>query len=157
MSDFADLEKRLIAQARADGVERLVIGAVVNNGSGSLLMVRRVADDFLGGLFEFPGGAVDEGETLLAATARELYEETGLRLSNVQRYIDTFDYRSGSGKLCRQFNFAVDVASDDIKLNPTEHDQYIWISKTQIGTIALSDCMRVCALNYWDTYPEPVR
>jgi A/G-specific adenine glycosylase len=44
-----------------------------------VLLAQREAGDMLGGLWEFPGGTVEEGETLEAALARELREELGIR------------------------------------------------------------------------------
>jgi A/G-specific adenine glycosylase len=46
--------------------------------AGRLLVGRRPADGFLGGLWECPGGKREAGETLEAACEREVREETGL-------------------------------------------------------------------------------
>ena len=43
-----------------------------------LLITQRMADDTLGGYWEFPGGKVDPGEELKAALHRELLEEIGV-------------------------------------------------------------------------------
>jgi A/G-specific adenine glycosylase len=53
------------------GHERSAPGAKV-------LLAQREAGDMLGGLWEFPGGTVEEGETLEEALARELHEELGI-------------------------------------------------------------------------------
>ncbi len=47
---------------------------------GKVLIARRPADGLLGGLWEFPGGKRREGESLEATCAREIREETGLRV-----------------------------------------------------------------------------
>ena len=44
------------------------------------------------------------------------------------KYLNLFDYVSGSGKKTRQFNFSVDVAPGQIKLSPTEHDSYFFVN-----------------------------
>ena len=53
---------------------------VILDGSGRVLLSRRAADSHQGGLWEFPGGKVEPGETLVVALARELQEELGIRV-----------------------------------------------------------------------------
>ncbi len=50
--------------------------AVVRNGSGRILLVRR-ADD---GYWELPGGRVEVGESASAAVVREVAEEAGVTI-----------------------------------------------------------------------------
>ena len=50
------------------------------NGRERVLVARRHAQQHQGGLLEFPGGKVETGESATAALARELHEETGLRV-----------------------------------------------------------------------------
>ena len=63
---------------------RLAVGAIVTHNSGILLVHKvRASDGFGGpkkiqGEWDFPKGGVKDGETILEALARELYEETGI-------------------------------------------------------------------------------
>jgi A/G-specific adenine glycosylase len=45
---------------------------------GRILIARRQEAGMLGGLWEFPGGKQEKGETLQQTAAREIHEETGL-------------------------------------------------------------------------------
>ncbi len=54
-------------------------GAVVRDAGGRLLLVRR-AHEPSRGLWSLPGGRVEPGETAERAAAREVFEETGLRV-----------------------------------------------------------------------------
>lgn len=58
-----------------------VAAAVIRGADGRVLIAKRAADQHQGGLWEFPGGKVEEGEAVQAALARELEEELGIRVS----------------------------------------------------------------------------
>lgn len=58
-------------------VVRVAVG-VVQGPDGRILIARRADDAHQGGLWEFPGGKVDPGETLAEALARELREELAI-------------------------------------------------------------------------------
>ncbi|GAB5535794.1 MAG: A/G-specific adenine glycosylase [Rubricoccaceae bacterium] len=55
----------------------IVVG-LIRDDQGRLLIQRRPEDAMLGGLWEFPGGKSEPGETLPDACRREIHEETGL-------------------------------------------------------------------------------
>jgi 8-oxo-dGTP diphosphatase len=58
----------------------LCVGGIVTDADGRLLLVRR-AHDPEAGRWSLPGGKVEPGETTVAATAREVAEETGLAVT----------------------------------------------------------------------------
>lgn len=116
----------LIQQAANDDIQKLVVGAVVYKNTTVLLLRRHQEEAFLAGLVELPSGTVEQGESLLEALERELYEETGLTVTSVENYIGSFDYQSGSGKSTRQFNFSVAVNGEPRV--SSEHSDFYFIT-----------------------------
>ena len=55
--------------------------------SPQVLITQRKSDGLLGGLWEFPGGKIDDGESPEQALARELAEEIGIELLEVERFM----------------------------------------------------------------------
>jgi len=66
-------EERVVTHPPID-----VVAAIIRRDDGRLLISQRLADDTLGGYWEFPGGKVEPGEELKAALYRELVEELGV-------------------------------------------------------------------------------
>lgn len=125
MIEAAVLE-RLAMLAENEGVQQLVVGAIVQD-DGKVLLLHRPEDEFMGGIFELPSGKVESGENLDVALIREVDEETGLIVADISEYICSFDYTSGSGKKSRQFNFTASVAeTEPVELK--EHDAHLWAS-----------------------------
>jgi len=63
-------------------VPHVVVGAaVLTNRKGEVLVAQRKQDAMLGGLWEFPGGKQEPGETLEECIARELKEELGVHIA----------------------------------------------------------------------------
>ena len=135
--------QQLLAESKKDDVQKLVVGAVIRRDN-KFLLLERVPSDFMGGLVELPSGTVDAGEDLLTALAREVQEETWLVVTTVLAYLGSFDYTSGSGKKTRQFNFLVETASDEVKLEPNEHQAYhlVALSDEAFNTLNISDATK---------------
>ena len=58
-----------------------VTAAVIWNDDGRVLIAQRKAGDMLGGLWEFPGGRREPGETLAECLQREMREELDLEIA----------------------------------------------------------------------------
>lgn len=56
----------------------VVTAAVIRDPEGRILLARRPPDRHMGGLWEFPGGKLDDGEAPAQGLARELREELGV-------------------------------------------------------------------------------
>ena len=55
-----------------------VVAAVISNSNNQVLLARRPQHLHQGGLWEFPGGKLNRGETIVQALQRELREELAI-------------------------------------------------------------------------------
>jgi A/G-specific adenine glycosylase len=56
------------------------IGAAIIRKRGKILITQRPLDGMLGGLWEFPGGKQEQGESLATCVEREIREELGIEI-----------------------------------------------------------------------------
>lgn len=61
-----------------------IVILILENDKGEILLQQRPAGVHLAGLWEFPGGKVESGETELQALRRELKEELNYAIKNPQ-------------------------------------------------------------------------
>ena len=67
--------------------EIVVVAAIIRDRENRLCLSRRPEHKHQGGLWEFPGGKVEEGEPLEQALARELDEELGMKAVRSQPFM----------------------------------------------------------------------
>lgn len=58
-----------------------VAAGVIYNPKGQILIARRAASQHQGGLWEFPGGKIEAGESAQQALTRELHEELAISVT----------------------------------------------------------------------------
>ena len=64
----------------------VAVGAIINH-AGEVLISRRAEQSHQGGLWEFPGGKLEDNEPVQAALARELEEELGIQVQQCEPLI----------------------------------------------------------------------
>lgn len=143
MANYPIPEDKLREQASADRITHLSTGVAIVR-DGRVLAVRRAPDDFPGGMFELPGGGIESDESFAEALKREVFEETGLKVSAILGMFPGFDYATPKKPSVRQFNFLVH-ADGEVVLSP-EHDEYVWITADDIPSLPttgpMADCFR---------------
>ncbi|HJU44559.1 MAG TPA: (deoxy)nucleoside triphosphate pyrophosphohydrolase [Vicinamibacterales bacterium] len=69
--------------------DRIVVVAAVIEQDGRFLVTRRLKGTHLAGMWEFPGGKVQDGETLEDALRREITEELKSEITSLRKIFDT--------------------------------------------------------------------
>jgi A/G-specific adenine glycosylase len=67
-------EQRPVSQPKAE-IPHYTVAAAVIQRDGKVFIAQRPAQGLLGGMWEFPGGKIESGETLTACLKREICEE----------------------------------------------------------------------------------
>ncbi len=132
--------EELVENSLKEGIQGFVVGAVIIKDN-KILLLERPKDDFMPKIFELPSGKVEENESLKEALIREVLEETNLKIKEIKKYIDSFDYLSSSKKKKRQFNFLVEVESfENIKL--TEHESYKFLTIEELENYNVTESVK---------------
>lgn len=118
---------------------------------GKILLVRRAREPSKG-VYTFPGGRVEFGESLTEALAREIQEETGLKIEIVGLigYREALPAKTGGHGHFVILPFAARWVANEVALND-ELDDARWLPPGDLGglpiTLGLQDTIRsACAL-----------
>jgi A/G-specific adenine glycosylase len=77
--------QEIIPRPRKLKLEKIEAVVAVMEKDGRILIQKRPAGGLLAGLWEFPGGKVEPGESLTAALRREVHEELGVKIEDIRR------------------------------------------------------------------------
>lgn len=110
-----------------------VVAAVIRKG-GRVLLGRRPDHKRHGGLWEFPGGKIDEGETEVDAVARELREEFGVETLSVGGVV--YECRDPGSPFSIRF---LDVVIQG-ELDPSDHSEVGWFEPESLATLPMAPC-----------------
>lgn len=105
-----------------------VVAAILEKEDKILIAKKREGKP-LAGLWEFPGGKIEEGETPEESLIRELMEEMNIKV-RVNEYVGESIYDYGDGKVISLKGFTAEIIEGDIKL--TDHDEYKWVTLEEI-------------------------
>lgn len=92
---------------------------------GLLFIQQRNNDDIWGGLWEFPGGTLETGETPEQAVVREYLEETGFSVSICRKLTTVTHFHTKYKVILHCFGCTLD--GDNLKPELTAAQQYKWI------------------------------
>ena len=115
-----------------------------------ILLIRRASHRIFPGLWQCVTGGVEAGERVPAAALREVEEETGLGVADVEAFFDLDQaapfYDEGSDAVVVSAIFAVRVRADAAPRLSQEHDAMRWVPAAEAPSLAI-----------WPSYAESVR
>ena len=151
--DYLDTSPRDLDQTK-----KWVVGAAIvkateagSTHSYALLVLQRAVGNMFAGNWELAGGKVEATDASVRdAVAREVLEETGLKVSEVLGEID--DVHELKLEIDRKglvpVRYAVAVEnSNNITLSPEEHSQYRWVTLEDVDSLSMSPGMRKAVEN----------
>jgi 8-oxo-dGTP diphosphatase len=89
----------------------------------------------------FPGGHVEDGESVVESTIREIKEETGLTVSNLEPCGIIYWYNDETHEKYFVFNFKTEVFSGEL-LEKTDEGKVFWVDKDELVNLNLSEGLR---------------
>jgi 8-oxo-dGTP diphosphatase len=108
-----------------------VVGAVIVR-DGLVFCVRRGPNGSLPGMWEFPGGKIEAGESPEDALAREIHEELRCHVAVGSEVTSTtYNYEFGAVRLT---TYRCDLIAGEPTL--TEHADKLWARPTQIRSLS---------------------
>ena len=112
---------------------QIVLTGILRDKDLFLIVKRNENDNLYPGAWEFPGGHLEDGETIKEGLKRELLEEIGFTDEFNPRITHYYDeIKSKNGKLIYNleidFIINVDRSNLEIKLS-NEHSEYKWFTE----------------------------
>lgn len=109
--------------------------ALIEDRDGRLLLAQRPDGKHLAGLWEFPGGKVEPGETPRAAMVREIAEELGCAaLAGDELTPVTHAYETVTVRL---IPFLARLADADARPETREHAALRWVTREEIAGLEM--------------------
>ena len=102
--------------------------AVIWNDEGQILIDRRRQEGLLGGMWEFPGGKIEPGETVEGCVRREIQEELGIEVSVGDRLI-TVEHAYTHFRVTLHVHHCQYVSGEP---RPIECDEIRWVSVDEL-------------------------
>ncbi len=149
-----------MSNCKTDGsLVHVAVAAIVKDGR--VLISKRAQNVHQGGLWEFPGGKVEKGETVTEALGREIEEELGVEIHNTRPLIKLIHHYSDKSVVLETLlvtkfsgkNYQLDLENDEqeqlglegqvvkwIRLEELDDYQFPEANEAIIEALMLPDC-----------------
>lgn len=102
------------------------VSGIIVECRGKILLLKRHSKDSHAGKWGLPGGSVNNSETYEAAAKRELKEETGLEVNDLEE-IGFHNYEE-PGLYIHYMVFRLKFRDRPVIVLSDEHSEYLWVS-----------------------------
>ncbi len=136
----------LVQRAVNASLVREVVGAIILDGEGRMLMVK-ASRGFTKGVWNIPGGFVTYGETPEEGVVREVAEETGVEV-RVVRLIGVYTARFKSPYYMRGFMYLAEPVTTELRLAPDEISEAAWMPMDEAHDATLNPFCRYAIEEY---------
>jgi 8-oxo-dGTP diphosphatase len=113
----------------------IVVAAALIDSAGRVLVQKRAAGRAMAGLWEFPGGKMEGGETPQSALARELEEELGIEVAPSALSPATFASEESLGRHMLLLLFVCRSWKGDPK--PLDASELQWVMPDQLKSLKM--------------------
>lgn len=103
-------------QTQNNSTERMRCGAIIIK-NGKILLMKRIKPNIT--YWVFPGGGLENGETIDDGIKREVYEETGLNAISYEKCFNFQDFKEGKNELY----FLVKLEDGEPKIKGVEKER----------------------------------
>jgi 8-oxo-dGTP diphosphatase len=104
--------------------------AVIWNPSGQILIDRRKIGGAMGGLWEFPGGKIEPGETVAECIVREIQEELAIEIT-VGEHLITINHTYPAFQITLIVHHCQHISGTP---QPIESDEIRWVDVCDLAT-----------------------
>ncbi len=109
--------------------------AVISNAQREVLLTLRHPNSHQGGLWEFPGGKWEAGESLAAALRREILEELGVEVRRHEAMIQV-EHDYGDKQVCLDVHHVTQYTGDP---EPREGQPMRWVPISELHKYAFPE------------------
>ncbi|WP_073585704.1 NUDIX hydrolase [Vibrio quintilis] len=110
-------------------MKNLAMAVVIRSGK---VLIQQRYRSHRGMVYEFPGGSVDAGESGAEGACRELWEETGLKASQV---LGTYQADNEYGGTIDYVVLNIPTEAEPVCIDPVRQQTFFWMRPEQIPLV----------------------
>ncbi len=125
-----------MAYAKNEKLHIVAVVAVIRNGEGKYLVLKRRDDEVAyPGMYTFPGGKVEGNDTVEETLAKEILEETGLTMKPGKFLLKDKTYLRPDGQNSKFFSYLCEVENDGPIVLEKDFTDFRWITKEELNSL----------------------